>query len=332
MFKTDFVRIAGIVLLLSQVAICSANELRNSEGYGRAITVTSQTTTFSKGWRGELERIVAAHRGVMGVSLKNLGTGESVEINADEEFPTASTIKLAVLCTVFDEMTSPTGRFPDYYLTRKYDEATSVGGAGFVKQFRNGTNVELKELVHFMITVSDNVATNMLVEWLGGLDSVNAWLGAHGFKATRMLATIGGKLVWNKELKDKWGIGVTTPNEMRRLMEMIKTGKAGSTTATDEMLRVLGHQYFDDGIAGEVPPGAWVGSKSGALNETRSDNAIVCSPGGTYVLSVYTKGNADKRWTSENEAENAIRAISRIVYRHYNPKTTWSRPAGAGRL
>jgi beta-lactamase class A len=294
--------------------------------------VTSSTTRFSGGFRGELERIVARHRGVMGISLKNLDTGEVVSINGEVEFATASTIKVAVMCRVFDELTSPAGRFQTYYDTCVYDESTSQGGAGFIRQFRTGTGVELKELLHFMITASDNTATNMLVEWLGGLEPVNEWLAAKGFKTLRMTATIGGKLVMSPEMREKWGIGVTTPNEMRRLMEMIRMGEAGSTSATDEMMRLLGHQYFDGLIASEVPPWVWVGSKSGALNASRSDNAIVSSPGGTYVLSVYTMNNEDRRWTADNEAEQAIQAVSRVVWRHYNPKVRWTRPAGTAKF
>jgi beta-lactamase class A len=265
----------------------------------------------------------------MGLSLKNLNTGEHLSINGDEKFPTASTIKLAVLCTVFDELTSPTGRFKSYYDTVKYDESTSTSGAGFVQRFKNGTNVEIKELLHFMVTVSDNTATNMLVDALGGLQPVNNWLINHGFKVTRMASYVGGRgKVYDQQIREEWGLGVTTPNEMCRLCDMIISGKAGTTSATDEMLRLLSHQYFDGDIAAEIPPGVWVGSKSGAVNRSRSDNAIIASRGALYVLSVYTKDNQDASWKNSNEAEENIRKISRIVFKHYNPGNKWKRPAG----
>jgi beta-lactamase class A len=269
----------------------------------------------------------------MGVSIHNLQTGERVEVNGDAEFRTASTIKVAVMGTVFEELTSPTGMFRSYYDTRKYDPATSTGGAGFVRNFVPGTPVELKELLHFMITVSDNTATNMLVDWLGGAPRVNRWLEDRGLSRTRLLAMVGGRIKYDPALNGKWGLGVTTPNEMRRLLEMIHAGRAvASTTATEEMLRILGHQYFDDLIAGETPPAVWVGSKSGAVNDSRSDNAIVASPGGTYVISVYTDRNEDRRWTKENEGEASIRKVARETWRHFNPDSRWQRPAGAGDL
>jgi beta-lactamase class A len=93
------------------------------------------------------------------------------------------------------------------------------------------------------------------------------------------------------ELDDyrKWGVGVSTPNAMRLLLELIASGKAGTPAACDEMHRILNHQYFDDGIAGQVPPTTVVASKSGVEKHSRSDLAIVHAPSGTYVLAIYTK-------------------------------------------
>jgi beta-lactamase class A len=315
--------IAVLLLIFANVSIADTTS---------TLDITTATTTFSPGFKGDLEHVVAGHHGVMGLSLKNLDSGEEIGINGDEMFPTASTIKLAVLCTVFDELSSPTGRFKSYYDTRRYDAATSVSGAGFVQRFKDGTNVEIKELLHFMVTVSDNTATNMLVDAVGGLQQVNNWLMNHGFKVTRMASMVGGRQVWDPKLRDTWGLGVTTPNEMRHLCEMIVKGEAGTTSATDEMLRLLSHQYFDGDIAAEIPPGVWVGSKSGAVNRSRSDNAIVFSPGGKYVLSIYTRENADASWENENEAERNIREISRLVFKHYNPTSAWTRPAGTEKL
>lgn len=323
-------RLRRVILLLLAGAL--PVEIRAAAAPTAALQITTATKSFSRGFRGELERVVAQHRGVMGLSLKNLDTGEQVDVNGNEMFPTASTIKLAVMCTVFDELSSPSGRFKSYYDTRTYDASTSVSGAGFVQRFTDGTKIELKELLHFMITVSDNTATNMLVEAVGGLQPVNDWLINHGFEKTRMFSTVFGKIVWDAEMRKVWGLGVTTPNEMRRLCEIIATGKAGTTTATDEMLRLLSHQYFDGGIPAEIPPSVWVGSKSGAINDSRSDNAIVSSPAGRYVLSIYTKDNVERSWGDKNEAEANIRAVSRIVFKHYNPKSKWSRPAGTEKL
>ena len=88
-------------------------------------------------------------------------------------------------------------------------------------------------------------------------------------------------------------------------------------------MRVLGHQYFDDDVASQVPPTVWVGSKSGAVNQSRSDVAIVASPGGTLVMAIYTDNNVDQRWEDDNAGEVSIRKVASVVFRHYNPKVEW---------
>lgn len=316
-----------ITLLVCAVLVAPAMATEIS-AFRHDTKVTSTTTEFSDGVAGDLEKIVAQHRGVMGIYCHNLKSGETIAINANEAFPTASTIKVAVLCTAMDMLASGTGPFNSYYDTRPYDASTSTGGSGFIRNYQDGTKIELKEMIHLMITVSDNIATNMLCEWIG-LKPVNDWLDSHGFKKTRIFSTVGGSLVADQAGREEWGLGRTTPYEMASLMELIVTGKAGTTSTTDEMLRVLGHQYFDGNIPGGIPPMVYVGSKSGAVNRSRSDNAIVAVPSGTYVLSVYTKDNEDRSWDSTNEAENSIRKISNLLWHHFNPDSDWEPARGS---
>lgn len=295
---------------------------------GTAVTITSATKEFSPGLQGDIEKIVAQHHGVMGVYYHNLETGEKVAVNADEPFETASTIKTPVMCAAFDVLEKGNGPFTGYYDTRPYDAETSVGGSGFLQNYIDGTKMELKELLHLMITVSDNGATNMICEWMG-IEPVNAWLDAHGFKQTRMFSTIGGSVVVDPKGRKEWGLGRTTPREMATLMELIATGKAGNAASTDEMLRLLSHQYFDSAIAAGVPPMQFKATKSGSVSSSRSDAGIVNGPGGLYVLAVYTKHNKDRSWTRNNEGENNIRKVSNLVWNHCNPDEKYDRPEGA---
>ncbi len=115
-------------------------------------------------------------------------------------------------------------------------------------------------------------------------------------------------------------------------MEMIAEGRAGTTAACDEMHRILNHQYFDDGIAGQIPPSVVVASKSGVEKHSRSDIAIVHAPSGTYVLAIYTKEAVDTRITRDNEQDAAIRSIAWAVWQYYQPKSKWSPPEGAGKF
>jgi beta-lactamase class A len=274
--------------------------------------------------KAELDGIADGFHGVLGYSLHHLKRNETIERRGDELFPTASTIKLAVLCTAMDK--NQKGEI-GYFETRPLTKEFVRGGAGFLQNYKEGTKVELKELLHLMITVSDNTATAMMVRWLTAME-VNGWLDRHGLKQTRLLSQLPEGETALRKLSEQWGLGVTTPNEMRTLMEMILDGRAGTPAACDEMHRILNHQYFDNLIAGEAPPWICVASKSGAIDESRSDVAIVHSPSGDYVLAVYTKQAQDQKWSRENEGEQSIRAIARAVWRYYNPKVKWSPPPG----
>ena len=111
-------------------------------------------------------------------------------------------------------------------------------------------------------------------------------------------------------------------------MEMILAGKAGTAAASDEMHRVLNHQYHDQGIASQIPPWVVVASKSGRSDHSQSDMAIVHAPSGTYVLTIFTSDSKDPRRGWQNEVSQVIRSISRAVWRHYHPDDKWSPPAG----
>ncbi len=305
----------------------SAADSQTSSSLITASLVTSATTQFENGVLGDLQKVVAGHQGVMGIYCKHLGNGETFQINADEPFPTASTIKLAVMVTAFDLLAKGTGPYNSYYDKIPYDAAKSFGGSGFIQNYKDKTQLELKELMHLMITVSDNIATNMLCEWIG-LDVVNGWLSRNGFDKTRIFSTVGGSSVSDPDGRKIWGLGRTTPREIGLLLEMIVSGEAGTTSTTDEMLRLLGHQYFDGGIPGAIPPMTYVGSKGGSVSDSRSDTAIIASPSGVYILTVYTKDNKDKSWNSSNEAERAIGKTSELLWKHFNPESRWNRPEG----
>jgi beta-lactamase class A len=272
--------------------------------------------------RAELEGIAAAHRGVLGYAVHFRKKDEWALRLGDEPFPTASTIKLAILCSAMERIDQRTLKYSD---TREYTEIDKRGGAGFIQNYKLGTKLELKELLHLMITVSDNTATAMMIRWLGAME-VNGWLERHGFTQTRLLSQLPPEQTALRALAEKWGLGVTTPREMVRLLELIADNKAASPSACDEMRRILTHQYFNDLIAKQCPPWVSVASKSGAVNKSRSDVGLIAAPSGEIVLAVFTKENIDESWGDTNEAELAIQKISAAVWKYAEPNVRWSQP------
>lgn len=281
--------------------------------------------------RRELDAIAKAFSGRLGYSFHHLKTDERLERMGDEQFPTASTIKLAMLCAAMELQQE--GKI-GYYDRIALEKGDFEGGTGFMRYYREGTKPTFKELLHLMITASDNVATNAVGRRIG-MEAVNNWLSRHGFKATRLLVPwpdVKAGLERNSELHrqvEQWGMGVTTPNEMTKLLKMINDKRACTSASCDEIQRILNHQYFDEGIASQLPPSVAVASKSGIMKHSRSDIALVHSPSGDYTLAVYTNEGRDTGVGWNNEHARAIRAISRAVWRHYHPNSLWSPPAGS---
>jgi beta-lactamase class A len=274
--------------------------------------------------KATLDAICERFRGVMGYSLYHTRHQHRLHRLGDEIFPTASTIKTAIMAKAFEEI--EVGRL-------RYDETLPItpedvrDGAGVLQFFREKQSVSVKLLLHLMITLSDNTATVMLARRLGTLE-VNRYLERLGLKRTRLLMLHPPDDKELKALRERWGMGMTTPNEMVELLDAIRTGRAGSPAACDRMLRILSHQFYDDLIGTSAPPWVVTATKSGAIERSRSDTGIVFSPSGVYILAVYTKEAEDTRWTPDNEGEVAIREVARAVWRFYHPRDKWQPPTG----
>ena len=298
------------------------------------ITHTSATSQAPKldDLRKQLDSIAEKFTGKLGYSLHHLTKNESLDRLGDEMFPTDSSIKAAIMCAGMEKVERGEIGYFDLRPLLKEDQ---TGGSGFFKNYKAGAEIEFKEAMHQMITVSDNTATLMLMRWVGGTEVINDWLNRHGFKTTRLLypwpiseAIQKDEAALQKlfEPAMKWTMGVSTPNEMRTLMEMIVSGDAGTPASSDEMHRLLNHQYHDSGISSEIPPSVVVASKSGKSDHSQSDMAVVHSPSGTYALTIFIKEEDEV-----NQRRQAIRAISRAVWRYYHPNDKWEPPAGVAK-
>jgi beta-lactamase class A len=279
-----------------------------------------------EGLAAKMERVAAGFHGVLGYSLHFRGGPEGrIARLGDERFPSASTIKTAIMVEALHQVEEGRIGWHEPIPVQAGLEAREEGGPAYY--FRDGSTLPLSEWVHLMITASDNTATINLRNRLGQ-KNVNDWLVDHGFHDTLVLNGRETDALGLRSLQRQYGLGMTTPNEQVRLLEMIAGGKAGSPAACDRMLRLLNHQFWDHAIASQVPPTAAVGSKSGSLDESRSDTAIVNAPAGQYVLAVYTKELKDQRWTRDNEGEAAIRTLAALVWQQFDPHHTWTPPPG----
>jgi beta-lactamase class A len=276
--------------------------------------------------KASMDKVADSFHGTLGYSLHFRGKpDESISRNGDEPFPTASTIKSTIMCEVLHQVEQGKIKWTDMVEVQPGTNDREEGG--FAYYFKDGTKIPVREWVHLMITVSDNTATIRLRR-LVGQKNVNEWLTSHDFKQTKLLNGEQTDELGLRPLQRKYGLGMTTPNEMAKLMDLIRDNKAGSPASCDRMMRILTHQYWDDGTIGQAPPYTHSASKTGGIGDTRSDVALVTAPKGEYVLTIYTKGQADESWSKMNEGNVVIRTLAAMVWRHFDPDKTWSPPEG----
>ncbi|WP_331055535.1 serine hydrolase [Longimicrobium sp.] len=266
-----------------------------------------------------LDSLARGFGGRVGIYVRHLPTGATAAINPDSVFPTASMIKVPILLTLFNQVEQGKvdleARVPRPDTLRyQYVESTDVVG-----YMAPGDTLPVGELAFLMLTVSDNVASLWLQALVGGGVSVNEWLAANGFAQTRVNSRTPGR----EQARSVYGWGQTTPREMAEALVMIREGRAVSPRASEQMYRMLTNTFWKDFGVSQLPPTVQVASKQGFVDRSRSEVLLVNAPGGDIVLAVITGDQTDQSYDADNEGHRLIRAVTRAVYRHFNPADPW---------
>ncbi len=267
--------------------------------------------------RRTLDSLASTHRGVLGYAVLNVDTGERLARRGDETFSTASLIKVPILVTVFDLVEQGQLSLDDPLTLLKIDK---VPGAGNLQFMHDGATLSVRDAAWLMSVTSDNTATNLL------LDRIlirRVWdkmekLGlphtkVHSKTFLRMTSVAMDSSV-------KYGLGVTTPNEMARLFGLLAEGKAVSPKADSTMLDILAHNEDYASMQRHVE-GLSVPHKTGATDQVRTECALFPLQS-RVVACVLTKDNADQRWLIDNEAQVTMGAMGRVI------AGAWPRKAG----
>lgn len=271
----------------------------------------------------KLHELVRGFHGDAGIYVKNLKTGKTASFNADSLFPTASMVKVPIMIGVFGEIEK--GKL-NYQQELTYRDSLLYAGEDILGSFKDGEKIKLSKVQMLSITTSDNTASLWLQKLVGG-ETINSWLDQNGFSNTRVNSrTPGRRPNW-----EVYGWGQTTPREMAELLVMIRNGKAISKAASERMYRNLIRIYYDGQALSQIPPYIQVASKSGAVDEARSEVVLVNAPHGDYVFCVATKNQKDTSWKQDNEGYTLIKNLSALLWNHFEPKSDWKPAAGIER-
>jgi beta-lactamase class A len=283
-------------LILNSKFLISVCALVVAHSWGPAVGAQASPTALELKSKTErrLQEIAARVDGVVGYEMLDLTSGDKIAHLERETFPTASTIKLTLVYELFTQVEEGTIRLDE---TITLDRAKAVGGSGIL--FELGTpTLSIRDYATLMVTLSDNTATNILIDRLG-MDNVAKRmqrLGLNGTKLRRhMMDTAAAR---------RGDENVSTPDEVVRLLQAIRK----SDPAVDLLKKPK-----DSRLRKGLPPGVATADKPGELDGVRVDAGIVFAGTRPYVFSVMTTFLRD-----EGEGERAIEEMSRAAYEYFS--------------
>lgn len=298
--------------------LTSAAALTAALGCSRASVASGQTPTpapklppmrgDTTALRHKLDSIADAHHGVVGYSVIDVDNNVRISRRGDEKFPTASLIKVAVLVTVYDLVAKGQLSLDDPITVLKIDQ---VPGSGIVQYLHNGTILTVRDAAWLMITISDNTATNLLLDRIiirrvwNKMDS----LGLHDTRVHSKSFLRVASIAMDSSVK--YGLGVTTPNEMAKLFQLLAQGKAVNPASDSAMLDILEHNENGEKLQRYVY-GVRAAHKSGETDQVRTECSLYYLRN-RIVACVLTKENVDQRYSPDAEAHLTIGRMGEAI-------------------
>lgn len=259
-----------------------------------------------------IDMLQSSYGGKISVYIKDLSTNYEIKINSQDPIPSASILKIPIMAAV-------------YYLVEKgklslnevliYRKRHRCGGAGVIKNYSYGKRFTVKQLVELMITVSDNIATHMLIERIGIKNLQKIFLDL-GLKNTTI-----ERYIMDLKARDKGIENYTTAEDIGELLEKIYRKELVSAEASLEMLLVLMKQRISDRIPKKLPQEVVVAHKTGLMRNVCHDAGIVYTKNGDFIICVLTEN------IKPSIAKNIISDLAYMSYRLYEDIGTYSETA-----
>jgi beta-lactamase class A len=258
----------------------------------------------------QLFEITKDFSGTIGLYALRLEDGFSLSYHAQEVFPAASVIKLHLLIAALQQVQN--GQL-ELQTRIMLPEGEIVLGSGLLQKLEVGAILSLKDYLTLMIIVSDNTATNMVIDILGGREPINTQLETWDLGSTRVV----GKLMLPPERKNeaqKAGkMHEIVPLEVVRMLEKLHRGQLLNPELTALALEILKKQEYTEMIGRLLPTGTITATKSGQIIGVRNDVGFVFSSQ-AYALAICSKGCSDLRYHIDNEAIWTIAKVSKLIF------------------
>ncbi|PAX45855.1 serine hydrolase [Brunnivagina elsteri] len=269
-----------------------------SPGNNSGLVLSQEISTL----RTSIQSITAANPSLTpGVFIADLDNGSYVDFNGGAMFSAASTIKIPIIVAFFQDVDAGKIRLDETITSTKSAIAT---GSGDIQYKPAGTSYTALEVVTKMITISDNTATNMLIERLGGIETLNQRFRSWGLNTTTI----------RNILPDIEGTNTTSPKELANLIAVMTKGNLVSMQSRDRILDIMRRTVKDNLLPSGLGQGATIAHKTGEIGAILADAGLVDLPTGKrYIAAVIVQ-----RPRNDAGAEKLISSISRAAYQQFS--------------
>ena len=261
---------------------------------------------------------LCGYDGCMGIYLNDL-RGHVLKLHECEEFETASCCKMFVLSALFDKVEKDEASLSELL---PFEERFAINGSGVLSSLELGTELSVLNLATLMIIMSDNIATNILIDYVG-LDYINDFIHGIGLRGSMLHNPI--------DFVKYERLGTVTPSDYGLIWTRLAAGELVSRKASEEMIRICRMQHYNTMLTGKLPwyfmdednygqkehQIIWTASKSASMDECRNDGGIVHTPYGEYVIVLLNKDFSDLSYHTDHPAYTYGQAVSRLVFDWY---------------
>ncbi|MGI8688038.1 MAG: serine hydrolase [Thermomicrobiales bacterium] len=249
-----------------------------------------------------VEEVVAeaSESGTVGVSL--IGPdGARWSHHGDRKFGAASTVKIPIMVEIFRQIDAGKRSLDDRHVT---SEADMTPGSGVLLNLHQGIELTLNDLIYLMISISDNMATNILIR-MAGMDAVNRTMRDIGMKNSLLGREMKGRPANADEQEN-----LATPNDYAEAIRTILDGEAASRASCDAMIGMLEKQQNHGRISRYLPQNGAIrwGSKTGSVTGVTNDAGFILAPNGRLIIAVYCENCPD-----QHVGEQVIGDVSRAA-------------------
>lgn len=293
----------------------------------------------------EMDSIAREFDGRMGFFLEDITTGETHEYASSQRYPTASVCKITVMAELFRQDAEGILSLDD---RKRMEDRYSAHGSGQLKLMQDEPEITLRDYCRMMITISDNMATDLLMETVG-IPNINAFLDRLGCSNTRTSVTMGRyhyRMTYQDDLatnrandvlqaeasaagandyksisySDSPENNVAAPGEMGSIMKRMYEGTLVSPQASSEMLEMMKNARDNRMIRRDLPREVVVAQKSGSSGRIKGNVGIVYLPSGPMIISAFATANSN-----DVRADEAIAEVCRLAYSVFCPEVVESR-------